>query len=161
MPRDEEYASTVIEKLEKSVKFQAESYVQAIVQEFDKVAKKRFKGTADAAVKFSNHIADREPEVGIRNGSLKLTKYAAVIGVFIIVSPRISETSFAPCSIPPLTPSSAPSRTSADWPSPAVMCRFVSTIQGLGRALIYLKDALPRRWLRRERVPLRETEVAF
>ena len=100
--------------MEKSVKFRAESYVQAIVQEFDKVAKKRFKGTADAAVKFSNHIADREPEVGIRNGSLKLTKYAILVGVYILVLPTITGMTFAPCSILRLMPSLTPSRISAD-----------------------------------------------
>ncbi|VDB90859.1 unnamed protein product [Peniophora sp. CBMAI 1063] len=68
-------AETLIRtKLGRSKKFNAESYVQAIVQEFDKVAKKRFKGSGDANVKFSNLITDREVEVGIRNGSLKFTR---------------------------------------------------------------------------------------
>ncbi|KZV77329.1 hypothetical protein PENSPDRAFT_747068 [Peniophora sp. CONT] len=66
--------SLVREKLQRSTKFNDESYVKAIAQEFDRVAKKRFKGTGDAGVKFSNMISDRDPEVGIRNGSLKLTR---------------------------------------------------------------------------------------
>ncbi|VDB90865.1 unnamed protein product [Peniophora sp. CBMAI 1063] len=61
-------------RLVRSKKFSAEAYIQAIVQEFDKVAKKRFKGTADANVKFSNLINDRDVGAGIRNGALKLTK---------------------------------------------------------------------------------------
>ncbi|VDB90855.1 unnamed protein product [Peniophora sp. CBMAI 1063] len=61
-------------KLRNSAKFSGDVYVQAITNEFDRTAKKRFKGTSDASVKFSNLISDRDQAVGIRNGAIKLTK---------------------------------------------------------------------------------------
>jgi hypothetical protein len=51
--------------------------------EFDKVAKKRFKGDSDANIKFSNLLTDRDPAFGIRNGQLKLLKYVSCFHVLV------------------------------------------------------------------------------
>ena len=45
-----------------------------MAEEFDKVAKKRFNGSGDSYVKFSNLTTVSEIEYGIRNGQVKLTK---------------------------------------------------------------------------------------
>ncbi|KAI0318147.1 hypothetical protein OF83DRAFT_1171359 [Amylostereum chailletii] len=61
------------EKL-KSSRFGEKRYLDTICELFDQTAKKRFKGDADAMVKFSNMLADRDPSVGIRSGQIKLTR---------------------------------------------------------------------------------------
>jgi hypothetical protein len=62
-------------------RFGSDVYVKGIATEFDKVAKKRFKGDSDANIKFSNLLTDRDPAFGIRNGQLKLLKYASCFHV--------------------------------------------------------------------------------
>jgi hypothetical protein len=42
-------------------------------EEFDKTAKKRFKGSGDAMIKFSSDIRDRDLKMGIRSGQIKLS----------------------------------------------------------------------------------------
>lgn len=54
-------------------KFGEKIYLKSIAEEFDKTTKKRFKGTGDSYVKFSNMTSDKDPKVGIRNGQIKLT----------------------------------------------------------------------------------------
>lgn len=49
--------------------------MEAIATEFDKTTKKRFRGTGDSYVKFSNMASDRDLPFGIRNGQLKLSAY--------------------------------------------------------------------------------------
>ncbi|VDB95852.1 unnamed protein product [Peniophora sp. CBMAI 1063] len=62
------------DKLRES-RFGEESYVQCMANEFDKIAKKRFRqGTRHSGVKFSSRSLDTDSKVGIRNGSLMLTE---------------------------------------------------------------------------------------
>ncbi|VDC07271.1 unnamed protein product [Peniophora sp. CBMAI 1063] len=54
--------------------FGTEGCVDAIANEFDKTAKKRFKGSGNAAIKFSHNLRDTDASVGIRNGRITLSE---------------------------------------------------------------------------------------
>jgi hypothetical protein len=68
--------------------FGGDSYVSAIAEDFDKSAKKRFKGSGDATIKFSHQVKDTDAAVNIRNGRIKFTE-SEMRGFF---DPGIDET---------------------------------------------------------------------
>jgi hypothetical protein len=61
-----------LEKLLNS-KYGEKAHIDSILKEFDKTAKKRFKGSGDTMIKFSNDIRGRDLKVGIRSGQIKIT----------------------------------------------------------------------------------------
>lgn len=68
-----DYDASSIAKLRNST-FGTDGCLSAIAVEFDKTAKKRFKGTGDATIKFSHNLRDTDAAVGIRNGRIKLSE---------------------------------------------------------------------------------------
>ncbi|KAI0310120.1 hypothetical protein OF83DRAFT_912802 [Amylostereum chailletii] len=66
-------ASAYLAKKHRYTRFGSSAYVQAITEEFDKTAKKRFKGYEDSHIKFSSTTCDRDDRVNIRNGRMKLS----------------------------------------------------------------------------------------
>ena len=55
-------------------RFGEKAYLDAMTVEFDKTTKKRYKGTSDSYVRFSNMANDKDVKVGIKGGQIKLTK---------------------------------------------------------------------------------------
>jgi hypothetical protein len=71
------FLSCLAAKLRNS-RFGDNAYIEAMAEEFDNTTRKRFNGAGDSYIKFSNMVTDRDIQVGIRNGQIKLTKCACL-----------------------------------------------------------------------------------
>ncbi|THH13132.1 hypothetical protein EW146_g7051 [Bondarzewia mesenterica] len=62
-----------LDKLKNS-RFGQQTCIDTMTEEFDKTTKKRFRGSGDSWVRFSNVTSDRDLKFGIRNGQIKLSR---------------------------------------------------------------------------------------